>query len=155
MIVEAWWTQIEPGVVVLDEQTGDLDRSEPRRFRGNEGRPRGGAEGVAAPEAEPVDGAGSDASVAAQPDGLVPQDAGPMPPPLQSKERPLRKYYQAFFCGDVLLEKRCCEIKNLRRYPTSGSARSSIRRSASGTGCCCSRWTFSASTTSSNRRSSS
>jgi hypothetical protein len=49
--------------------------------------------------------------------GMQPMDPGPMPPPLQSKERPLRRYYQAFFCGDVLLEKRCCEIKNLRRYP--------------------------------------
>jgi hypothetical protein len=29
MIVEAWWTQIEPGVVVLNEQTGELEEVEP------------------------------------------------------------------------------------------------------------------------------
>jgi hypothetical protein len=34
MIVEAWWTQIEPGVVVLNEQTGDLDEVSPEDFEG-------------------------------------------------------------------------------------------------------------------------
>jgi hypothetical protein len=117
MIVEAWWAQIEPGVVVLNEQTGELDEVTPDEFeqlraeRGNAQKAwlRARLNPSLVPDPSQVS--------AINPQGLVPQDPGPMPPGLQSKERPLRCLYQAFFCGDVLLEKRKNEIKGLRRYP--------------------------------------
>jgi hypothetical protein len=109
MVVEAWWTQIEPGVAVVNEQTGLLDEVSPEDFETmKEQRTAAQGEWLKAKlNPQPMQ----------TPMGVVMSDPGPMPPPLQSKPRMVRRYYQAFFCGDVLLEKRCCEIKNLRRYP--------------------------------------
>jgi hypothetical protein len=109
MIVEAWWAQIEPGHVVLNEQTGDLDEVTPEEFQ------QLSAERSAAQKAWLLQKLNPQFEQG--PLGPQPIDPGPMPPPLQSKERPLRCLYQAFFCGDVLLEKRKNEIKGLRRFP--------------------------------------
>jgi hypothetical protein len=109
MIVEAWWTQIEPGVVVLNEATEMLEEVSPEDFEAMKVERADAQKAWLAQRLNP--------SMVPTPMGMATQDPGPMPPPLQAKERPLRKYYQAFFCGDVLLEKRCCEVKNLRRYP--------------------------------------
>jgi hypothetical protein len=109
MVVESWWTQIEPGVAVVNEQTGMLDEVTPEDFEAMKAE-RTAAQGQwlkAKLNPMPVE----------TPVGTAMSDPGPMPPPLQGKPRMVRRYYQAFFCGDVLLEKRCCEIKNLRRYP--------------------------------------
>jgi hypothetical protein len=119
MIVEGWWTQIEPGVVVLNEQTGDLDEVSPEDFETMKADRSTAQKAWLFTKMNPQSSMVQDPTQMSplNPSGMVPQDPGPIPPPLQSKERPLRKFYQAFFCGDVLLEKRCCEIKNLRRYP--------------------------------------
>jgi hypothetical protein len=109
MIVEAWWAQIEPGHVVLNEQTGDLDEVTPEEFA------QRSAERSAAQKAWLLQKLNPQMEPGQL--GMQPIDPGPMPPPLQSKERSLRCLYQAFFCGDVLLEKRKNEIKGLRRYP--------------------------------------
>lgn len=117
MIVEAWWAQIEPGVVVLNEVTGDLDEVTLEEFEQIKAeRTTAQTEWLKA-KLNPSLAPDPMGVTALNPSGLVPQDPGPMPPPLQSKERPLRHLYQAFFCGDVLLEKRKNEIKGLRRYP--------------------------------------
>jgi hypothetical protein len=109
MIVEAWWTQIEPGVVVLNEQTGELDEVMPDEFEQMKADRQTAQVSWLRQKMNP--------QMVQTPLGVAPMDPGPMPPPLQSKERPLRRFYQAFFCGDQLIEKRCCEIKKLRRYP--------------------------------------
>lgn len=117
MVVEAWWTQIEPGHVVLNEQTGDLDEVSPDEFAQMSADRSAAQKAWLIQRMSPSMVQDPAAVSVINPTGTVPQDPGPMPPPLQSKERALRRFYQAFYCGDVLLEKRCCEIKNLRRYP--------------------------------------
>jgi hypothetical protein len=109
MIVEGWWTQIEPGVVVVNEQTGMLEEVSPEDFEGMKAERLAAQQDWLKAKLNPTP--------IATPVGIMASDPGPMPPMLQSKNRMVRRYYQAFFCGDVLLEKRCCEIKNLRRYP--------------------------------------
>jgi hypothetical protein len=109
MVVEAWWTQIEPGAVVVNETTGSLDEMSLEDFGAMKEERQKAQVAWLRQKMNPT--------MMETPLGLQLQDPGPMPPPLQGKERPIRRFYQAFFCGDVLLEKRCCEIKNLRRYP--------------------------------------
>lgn len=112
MIVEAWWTQIEPGMVVLNEQTGELDEVFPDEFEQRKADRLKEQQAWVQAKLNPTF-----APDPMNPMVMAPQDPGPMPPPLQAKERPLRCFYQTFFCGDVLLEKRKSEIKDMRRYP--------------------------------------
>jgi hypothetical protein len=109
LVVEAWWTQIEPGYAIVNEQTGQIDEASPEEFDTMQLQ-RGLAQKAWLR-------AKMNPSFVQTALGPQVQDPGPMPPPLQAKPRSVRRFYQAFYCGDVLLEKRASEVKNLRRYP--------------------------------------
>lgn len=116
-IIECWWHQVEPGVVVVNEQTGLLDEVSPEEFeemkvKREEERQMAFQQRVefaAMPQPLPVIGL----------DGITPEPALPpeIPPPLQSTERPVRRLYQAFQCVDVLLEKTASPFQRLKRFP--------------------------------------
>ena len=112
LVVESWWTQIEPGFVVANEATGQLDEHTPEEFESLKGareeEQRQHLMAASTGLLQPIPG---------DPLTGTPPSMPPMPPPLQAKPRPIRRFYQAFFCGDVLLERRACDIRNLRRYP--------------------------------------
>lgn len=110
MVVETWWPQIEPGVVIVNDR-GELEELKPEEFEQRK----------AARMAEQR--AYIEAALSGQMQPIVDPATGaisrpPMPPPLQSKERPIRCFYQAFTVGDVMLEKRPSPLqRKLRRYP--------------------------------------
>jgi hypothetical protein len=135
MIVEGWWTQIEPGVVVLNEQTGDLDEVTPEEFQQRTAERSAAQKAWLLQKMNPSMVQDPSAVSPLNPGGLAPSDPGPCPPALQSSERPLRRFYQAFFCGDVLLQKRAARLRISAGTRTSASARAATSPSAIGTGC--------------------
>jgi hypothetical protein len=40
-----------------------------------------------------------------------------MPPPLQARERPIKRFYTAMWCGKALLHKQPSPLRNLKRVP--------------------------------------
>ncbi len=108
-VLETWWTQIEPGVVVVNEQTGLLDEVSPAEFEAmKEARDQ---EQVAAMQAR--------VAMSYKPikQGMIPPEPAPIPPALQAIERPVKRFYQAFSCFDVLLEKTPSALPKLKRFP--------------------------------------
>jgi hypothetical protein len=64
----------------------------------------------------------AEAMAAAQPNPLnpiemVPAPIPPMPPPLQAKQRPIKRVYQAFTAYETLLEKMATPLRGLKRIP--------------------------------------
>lgn len=105
LIVETWWSQIEPGVVMVDEATNELVEMQPDEFEQRQVQRK--AEQQAALS-----------SILSQPQPVPGMMEPPqLPPNLQGKPRPIRRLYQAFTCGDVLLEKRPNPVAKMRRFP--------------------------------------
>lgn len=126
---ETWWHQIEPGWVVVDEKTGLLIEMTDDEFEGAKvqraNEQKAAMQAVMSGQATflPQDqaGAGLPPAVppAAAPAALyVPQPPTiQMPPPLQAKQRPIKRFYVAFWCGKVLLQKMASPLKDLKRIP--------------------------------------
>ncbi len=113
-VVESWWWQIESGWVVINEQTGLLEEKTDEEFQALEGeRQKAIAEAqVGAMNAQLA----AQAAPALDP-GAVAMPAPQVPPPLQAKQRPVRRFYQAFTAYDVVLEKQPSPIPKLKRIP--------------------------------------
>lgn len=120
-VTETWWYQIEPGVVMVDEATGLLVELSPEEFEGKKAERQqqqtdaltqvmSGAATFAPPP--PVDPAMAAAGLAP----IAPPTIQ-MPQPLQAKERPIKRFYTAFWCGAALLSKMSSPLKGLKRIP--------------------------------------
>ncbi|HEV2080417.1 MAG TPA: hypothetical protein VGR19_11055, partial [Allosphingosinicella sp.] len=117
-VLETWWTQIEPGWVVVDEATGllvektneELEAMKMARAEEQRGFLRKLVDGSAAAEFNM-------ASLAAEGAGLPPPPKPEMPKPLQAKQRPIKRVYQAFTSYECLLEKMASPLKELKRPP--------------------------------------
>lgn len=115
-VIETWWHQIEPGWIVVDEATDLLVERTPEEFaamkleRENAQRdalqarvdrvrypvpPQIGLDGIAVP----------------------PPPLPDMPPPLQAVERPIRRFYQAFWSYGTLLDKKASPLPTMKRFP--------------------------------------
>lgn len=110
MVVETWWPQIEPGVVVVNDR-GELEELKPDEFEQRK------AQRLQEQRAYIAQAMAGQLPLTQDPaTGAMVRP--PMPRPLQSKERPIRCFYQAFTVGDVLLEKRPSPLqRKLRRFP--------------------------------------
>lgn len=119
-VVETWWYQIEPGWIVVNEATGELEEKTDAEFevlkkaRADEqfahmqAALAGSLEPVPAPDQPPpVPG------MPAMPQMVMPQ----MPPPIDAKQRPIKRIYQAFTCHDELLQKGASPLQALKRFP--------------------------------------
>jgi hypothetical protein len=134
-VLESWWTQIEPGVIVVNEATGLLEEKTPEEF----------AEMTSAREQEQVayrdslangsmmaglqqqhQNAQMAQAQAAMAGGIppgtplppiAPPEAPPMPPPLDSTQRPVRRIYQAFSTYGTMLSKAALDLPNVKRIP--------------------------------------
>lgn len=120
---ETWWWQIEPGYVVVDEESGLLVEMSPEEFEGKrierEGEQKAAMQAVMAGTATfaPPPAPLPPEAIAV---GLMPTPVPPtiqMPPPLQAKERPVKRFYMAFWCGSALLSKMASPLKGLKRIP--------------------------------------
>lgn len=118
LVKETWWSQIEPGWIVRNDQTGLLEEKTPDEF-----------EQLRAAHEQAVNDAMA-ARVAAvmshQPAVATPALPGlpapapelpPVPPPIEATQRPVRRIYQAFTCYKTLLEKQPSPIARLKRFP--------------------------------------
>lgn len=114
-VLETWWYQIEPGWVVVDEATGLLvekTTEEVDALRAQREQEQGAA----------INALMTQAALAPQTPALpgMPAPAIPpiqVPPPIQAKERPVKRFYQAFSCYDVILDKMASPLKELKRIP--------------------------------------
>lgn len=113
-VVETWWPQIEPGWVVVNEQTGLLEEKTEDEFA------------TMKQQRQDAQRAHLQAIVAGQPPmqqvpdpttGQPVMQAKPFPPTIQATQRQIRCLYQAFTCSDVLLDKRKCPVTGLKRQP--------------------------------------
>lgn len=122
-VIETWWHQIEPGWVMVDEQTGLLVERSAEEFDGlRQEREQAQLDARRAqiqhalnpppPSLEMVPNAMGIAVPTA-----VPVPPPEMPPPLQAMERPIRRFYQAFWAHGVLLEKKASPLPNMKRFP--------------------------------------
>jgi hypothetical protein len=122
-VTESWWHQIEPGWIVVDDKTGLLVEMSPEEFEGaklqraseQKAAMQSVMAGVATfrPPPEPMDPA---LVALGMPQPIVPPTIE-MPPPLQAKERPVKRFYMAFWCGKTLLSKMASPLKGLKRIP--------------------------------------
>lgn len=131
-VLESWWTQIEPGVVVVNEQTGLLEEKTPDEFAAMKAEREAAqiayrdklADGSlmveqAQKHAAMISEAG--AALGLMPGQPVPDIPPPpmpeMPPPLDSSERKVRRVYQAFTTYGTLLSKEACILPTVKRIP--------------------------------------
>lgn len=112
-VIETWWHQIEPGWIVVDEATGLLVERTPDEFEAMK------------IERENAQQAARQAQIQ---HALTPPQIGPMgpimpppppemPPALQAIERPIRRFYQAFWSYGTVLDKRASPLPNMKRFP--------------------------------------
>ena len=118
LVAEAWWVQIEPGAVVVGDDgkleeltTAEFEERKAQREQEQHTFLQDALAGRIQPP--PVD----PAAMPGLPQPAMPDWQSMMPKPLQAKERPIRRLYQAFFCADQLLDKRPNPIAKLRRFP--------------------------------------
>lgn len=123
-VMETWWHQIEPGWVVVNEQTGLLEEKTPEEFEALKGQREQEIAGARMQVMQMVAGARqgmAPPSMPAMPGMPQPMMAPPMlppiPQPLQAKQRPVRRFYQAFTSYKVLLEKQPSPLPRLKRFP--------------------------------------
>ncbi len=120
-VTETWWHQIEPGWVMVDEATGMLVELSDEEFEAKK------VERAAAQQSA-MDAVLSGQATFREPDPLETEAAAaglappPMPtiqlpPPLQAKQRPLKRFYMAMWCGQVLLQKMSSPLRGLKRIP--------------------------------------
>ena len=119
---ETWWHQIEPGWVVVDDATGLLVEMTDEEFEGAKvqraGEQKSAMQAVMSGEATFAPPPALPPEAAAL--GMMPPVAPPtiqMPPPLQAKQRPIKRFYVAFWCGKALLSKMASPLKGLKRIP--------------------------------------
>ncbi|MCP3735628.1 hypothetical protein M9979_12165 [Sphingomonas sp. RP10(2022)] len=120
---ETWWHQIEPGWVVVDDATGLLVEMTDEEFEGAKvqraGEQKAAMQAVMSGQATfapPPPPLPPEAAAL----GMMPPVAPPtiqMPPPLQAKQRPIKRFYVAFWCGKALLSKMASPLKGLKRIP--------------------------------------
>jgi hypothetical protein len=116
-VKETWWSQIEPGWVVVDEATNLLVEKTDEEFGAM--RDQRAAEQAQArqdvlahllnPPAPPPPMPGLPAS--------PPPPMPTVPPPLQATQRPIRRIYQAFWAFNTLLDKQASPLPRLKRFP--------------------------------------
>lgn len=129
-VLETWWPQIEPGWVVVDETTDllvektDAELEVMKNARRDEQRAYLGKlmTGELQAEHQAAQAAAAQAAMASQDPAAPPAPIAPvpmpmMPPPLQAKQRPVRRMYQAFSSYHILLEKSASPLKDLKRMP--------------------------------------
>ena len=127
-VTESWWFQIEPGWVMVDEATGLLVELSPDEFEGKKIERAQqqkqaladvmGGRATFAPPPPPEQQAAEQTAAAAL--GMMPPPRPPsiqMPPPLQAKQRMVKRFYTAFWCGKALLQKMASPFKDLKRVP--------------------------------------
>ncbi|AYJ85771.1 hypothetical protein D3Y57_07030 [Sphingomonas paeninsulae] len=112
-VLETWWWQIESGWVVINEQTGLMEEKTEEEFSQLQDQR---AQDIQNAQVQAIN---AQLTAAINPPALgqpvMPQPQ--IPPPLQAKQRPLRKFYQAFTVYDVLLEKKASPMPRLKRIP--------------------------------------
>ena len=138
-VVETWWSQIEPGWIVVDEATDLLVERTPEEFEGlriqrqNEQQAWFAAvrQGAQPQPAMPMPGQGMTAIPRPDQGGppvppmmmghnggpAMPAPLGPMPQPLQAVQRPIRRFYQAFWSYGTLLERKASPLPTMKRFP--------------------------------------
>lgn len=143
-VTETWWYQIEPGWVVVGDdglldEMGDDEFAQLKADR--EQQQQAALQQVMAgqatfaqppqPMAPPPPVAGPNVAVpAGGPIAPPPTDAPgapmmampvipsiQMPPPLQAQQRPIKRFYMAFWCGGALLDKQPSMLKDVKRIP--------------------------------------
>jgi hypothetical protein len=116
-VIECWWHQIVPGHIVANPQTGLLEEYDAKEFEAL----------VAQREQEQMAAMQARVDHALAPAPMMPTPMGPMaapkppapeiPPAIEAIERPIRRFFQAFICGDKLLERKASPIEGLKRFP--------------------------------------
>ena len=121
-VLETWWTQIEPGWVVINEQTGLLEEKTDEEVQQLKVQRR--QEQLAAIQARvsamavartqvPITGAPGPGPALAP----IPMPMSEVPPPIQATQRPVKCLYQAFSVYDDILDKQACPMRRLKRLP--------------------------------------
>ena len=140
-VIETWWSQIEPGWIVVDEATDLLVERTPEEFEGmriereNEQKawfkavvqgaqpqpmlPMPGEQMTAIPAPDQGGPAAPPSPVLGHNGGpmLGPAPLGPMPKPLQAVERPIRRFYQGFWTYGTLLDRKASPLPTMKRFP--------------------------------------
>jgi hypothetical protein len=114
--LEAWHWEVLPGAVVVNDQTGQLEELT---------RPE--LEAVTAQRNQEIEAAtlqNQQAAVLAQEMAtmspgmaMLPPEPMPVPPPIQSSPRPIKRYFQGFIIGNVVLQRGESPHKYLKRFP--------------------------------------
>jgi len=117
-VLETHWFQIEPGWAVVNEETGLLEEKSPEEFEAMKmERERAQSEflgAVMTGTLQPVQPAQIDPVTQAV---IAPAVMPTMPAQLDAKQRPIKRFYQAFSAYKVLLDKRASPLVDLKRFP--------------------------------------
>jgi hypothetical protein len=136
-VMETWWHQIEPGWIVVNEETNLLEEKTDEEFQAmkaeREQAQKDWLTSIMAPPPMPAPGQNMTAMPMPAPNPAAPPIMGPSPamgapamgpPPmapapkaLQATQRPIRRFYQAFWAHDTLLESKPSPLPRLKRFP--------------------------------------
>lgn len=120
-VIETWWHQIEPGWVVVNEQTGLLEEKSDEEFQQmkaqREADQKAWMESLMAPPPMVPVPASPAAPGPFAPGAMAPAPIPPRPPALQATQRPIRRFYQAFWCHGTLLARTPSPLPRLKRFP--------------------------------------
>lgn len=113
-VTETWWHQIEPGWVVANPATGLLEEKTDAEME----------QAKIDHEAKQQEAKMAQLAHVMNPPLPVMTPAGPMtppppevPPPLDAQQRPIKRFYQAFWCYETLLDKSASPLTTLKRFP--------------------------------------
>jgi hypothetical protein len=105
--LEAWHWEVLPGQIVLNDQTGQLEELTNDEFQvvndeRNQEIAQAQAMNAVATEMVP---------------GMAMSGVVPVPPPIKATPRPIKRYFQGFIIGDVVLQRGPSPHKFLKRFP--------------------------------------
>jgi hypothetical protein len=112
--LEAWHWEVMPGHIVLNDQTGQLEEltndelgvvTQERDEQINQAMAQNAMAQMMPPTMDPMTGM------------PMPVPQAPIPAPIQSKPRPIKRFFQGFLIGDVVMQRGQSPHKLLKRFP--------------------------------------